>query len=419
VIARQIVHGLLSRIREGQLIVVEDGRRTAFGSGAPCGLVHVHSPELWTRLLHGGRGLAEAYRDGLWTSPDPTAVLRVAARNVHGLDAARRRLAPLREPYLRARSAFVRNTPRRARKDIEAHYDLGDDLFERMLDPTMMYSCALFDRPRMTLEEASLAKLELIYDKLDLQPQDHLLEIGTGWGSLAINAARARGCRVTTTTISRDQYETAVRRVRAAGLEDRVTVLLEDYRSLRGRFDKLVSVEMVEAVGWKDFDTFFARCSELLAPDGAMLLQAITIDDRAYRVERLSRSFIRTHIFPNGCLPSQEVIARCVARETDMRAVHMEDLTPHYAETLRLWRENFDASEDELEAAGYDERFRRLWRLYLCYCEAGFAEHRIGLAQVLLAKPRRRQPAVRPGYDRAAMRLEHPPAGVRSVVLSP
>jgi cyclopropane-fatty-acyl-phospholipid synthase len=386
--ARRIAFALLGRIREGRLTLVEDERRFVFGSGAPSAIVHVRAPELWPHLLHGGRGMAEAYADGLWDSPDPTAVLRVAARNITRLDAARRRLAPAREPYLRARQAFVRNTPGRSRKDIAAHYDLGDDLFERMLDPTMMYSCALFDEPGMTLEQASTAKLELIFDKLDLQPSDHLLEIGTGWGSLAVHAARTRGCRVTTTTISRDQHATAVRRVREAGLEDRVTVMLEDYRDLRGAYDKLVSVEMVEAVGWKDFDTFFAKCSDLLEPDGAMLLQAITMDDRAYRIERLSRSFIRTMIFPNGALPSQEVIARCIARATDMRGVHMEDFTPHYAETLARWRENLDAHAGELEARGYDERFRRLWRMYLCYCEAGFAEHRIGLTQALFAKPR-------------------------------
>ena len=395
-IARRIVLGLLSHIREGQLTVVEGGRRHVFGAGAPQAVVHVHAQEIWPRLLHGGRGLAEAYADGLWDSPDPTAVIRVAARNAVRLDAARRRLAPLREPWLRARSAFVRNTPRRSRRDIAAHYDLGDPLFERLLDPTMMYSCALFERPGMTLEDASRAKLELIFEKLDLQPGDHLLEIGAGWGSLAVEAARTRGCRVTTTTISRDQYDSALRRACEAGVEDRVTVLLQDYRELRGRFDKLVSVEMIEAVGWKDFDTFFARCSALLEPDGAMLLQAITIDDRAYRVERHSRSFIRTLIFPNGCLPSQEVIARCVAGETDMRSVHMEDLTPHYAETLRRWRENLEAHAAALDGDGYDERFRRLWRLYLCYCEAGFAERRIGLAQVLLAKPRWRPAATTP-----------------------
>jgi cyclopropane-fatty-acyl-phospholipid synthase len=391
--ARRVALGLLARIREGSLTVVEDGRRHLFGAGAPAALVHVRSDALWPHLLHGGRGMAEAYAAGLWDSPDLTAVLRVAARNVDRLDAARRRLAFAREPYLRARAAFVRNTPARSRRDIAAHYDLGDDLFERMLDPTMMYSCALFERPGMTLEQASEAKLDLICDKLALEPSDHLLEIGTGWGGLAVHAARTRGCRVTTTTISRDQHAAAVARVREAGLEDRVTVLMEDYRDLRGSYDKLVSVEMIEAVGWKDFGTFFARCSDLLAPDGAMLLQAITIDDRAYRVERHSRSFIRTLIFPNGCLPSQELVARCVAARTDLRAVHMEDLTPHYAETLRRWRQNVEAGEAELAARGYDERFRRLWRLYLSYCEAGFAEHRIGLMQTLLAKPRWRPAA--------------------------
>jgi cyclopropane-fatty-acyl-phospholipid synthase len=193
---------------------------------------------------------------------------------------------------------------------------------------------------------------------------------------------------VTTTTISREQHEVAVARVRDAGLEDRVTVLLDDYRDLRGQYDRLVSIEMIEAVGWKDFDTYFRCCSDLLALDGSMLLQAIVMDDRAYAVERASKSFIRTLIFPNGCLPSREIIARCVARHTDLHAVHLEDLTPHYAETLRRWRKNFDAAEERLEALGYDERFRRLWRLYLAYCEGGFAERRIGLVQTVLAKPR-------------------------------
>jgi cyclopropane-fatty-acyl-phospholipid synthase len=192
---------------------------------------------------------------------------------------------------------------------------------------------------------------------------------------------------VTTTTISRDQYETALARVERAGVGDRVTVLLEDYRDLTGHYDKLVSVEMIEAVGYKDFPTFFRCCSDLLRPDGAMLLQAITIDDRAYRVERISRSFIRTLVFPNGCLPSLEIISRCVARDTDLRTVGLDDFTPHYAETLKRWRENAEAAAGDLDASGYDERFRRLWRMYLCYCEAGFAERRIGLVQTLLAKP--------------------------------
>ncbi len=381
---RALVLGVLARMREGSLTVVEGGRRTELGRGAPHATIDVHSPRFWRALLRGSRGLAESYADGLWDSPDLTALIRLAARNAAQLDAPRRRLGPLREPYQRLRA--VRNTPRRSRQDIAAHYDLGNELFELMLDPTMMYSSARFTRPDMTLEQASLAKLELVCDKLALGPDDHVLEIGTGWGGFAVHAAATRGCRVTTTTLSDEQRAHALARVREAGVEDRVAVLARDYRELEGRYDKLVSIEMIEAVGWKDFGTFFERCSELLEPNGAMLLQAITIDDRAYAVERASKSFIRTHIFPNGCLPSVEVIARCVARRTDLRLTHFEDFGLDYAETLRRWRANLD--DDRLEALGYDERFRRLWRLYLSYCEAGFAERRIGVAQALLAKPR-------------------------------
>jgi cyclopropane-fatty-acyl-phospholipid synthase len=387
-LARSLVLSVLRRIEIGRLTLVEGGERRTFGHGAPEATVCVKDPKAYiSLLLKGSRGMAEAYRDGLWDSPDLTAVVRVAARNVSGIDAARRRLTPLREPLQRGRAAFRRNTPRRSRKDIEAHYDLGNELFALMLDPTMMYSGAVFERPQMTLEEASVAKLDRICDKLRLGPADHVLEIGTGWGGFAVHAAATRGCRVTTTTISKEQHDHAVARVRAAGLGDLVTVLQDDYRDLGGQYDKLVSVEMIEAVGWKDFDTFFRVCSDRLAPDGSMLLQAIVMDDRAYAVERAGKSFIRTLIFPNGCLPSRAVIARCVARDTDLQAVHLEDLTPHYAETLRRWGANFDAATTELEALGYDERFRRLWRLYLAYCEAGFAERRIGLIQTVLAKP--------------------------------
>jgi cyclopropane-fatty-acyl-phospholipid synthase len=386
-IARRLCLALLSRIREGSLTVVEGAGRREFGVGAPHATLEVHSPEFWTALLRGSRGLAESYADGLWDTPDLTAVIRVAARNASVIDEPRRRLTPLREPYQLARSALVRNTPLRSRRDIAAHYDLGNDLFELMLDPTMMYSSARFLRPGMTLEEASMAKLELACEKLDLRSSDHVLEIGTGWGGFAVHAALTRGCRVTTTTLSKEQRDHARARVREAGVGDRVTVLLDDYRDLRGTYDKLASIEMIEAVGWKDFGTFFARCGELLEPNGMMLLQAITIDDRAYMVERASKSFIRTHIFPNGCLPSVEVITRQVARRTDMRLVHLEDFGADYAETLRRWRANLEGSADRLEELGYDERFRRMWRMYLCYCEAGFDERRIGVAQALLAKP--------------------------------
>jgi cyclopropane-fatty-acyl-phospholipid synthase len=259
-----------------------------------------------------------------------------------------------------------------------------------MLDPTMMYSCALFDRPDMTLEEASVAKLKRICERLELGPEDHVIEIGTGWGGFAVHAAGTRGCRVTTTTISREQHDYAVAQVHRAGLDQLVTVLLDDYRDLTGTYDKLVSIEMIEAVGWRHFPTFFECCSQLLAPDGLMLLQAITIDDRAYEVEKAGSSFANTYVFPDGCLPSLEVIFRNVARSTDMQAVALEDLTPHYAETLRRWRDNFAANLRRVEELGYDKRFQRLWTLYLSWCEAGFAERRIGDVQLLLAKPRHR-----------------------------
>jgi cyclopropane-fatty-acyl-phospholipid synthase len=387
-LTRAIAYALLRRVRAGALTVLEEGRQPAtFGAGSPRATVHVRSPRAWRQFLRGSNGLAEAYARGLWDSPDPTAVVRVAARNAAALDRARARLAPLLAPGQRARALVNANTRRRRRRDIAAHYDLGNDLFELLLDPTMTYSCALFERPGMSLYEASLAKLERVCEKLDLRPTDRVLEIGSGWGAFALYAARTRGCRVTTTTISREQHRHALAQIARAGLQDRVEVLLEDYRDLRGRYDKLVSIEMIEAVGWRHFGTFFDCCSRLLAPDGVMLLQAITIDDRAYEVEKASRSFMNTYIFPNGCLPSLGAIERAVAQRTDMRLEQVEDITSNYVQTLRHWRANFEANLHRLAKLGYDKRFQRIWRLYLVYCEAGFAERRIGDLQLLMAKP--------------------------------
>jgi cyclopropane-fatty-acyl-phospholipid synthase len=391
VIARAIAERFLRRIGTGQLVVHENGTQRTYGSGPPAASVYVRSPEVWRKLLRGSRGFAESYFEGMWDSPDVTAVVRLAARNVGGLDRLRRRLSPLRAPFQWLTAIVAKTqTRRRARRSIAAHYDLGNDLFELMLDPTMMYSSALFERPGMSLEEASLAKLERVCERLQLGPDDHVVEIGSGWGGFAVHAAATRGCRVTTTTISQEQHDWAVAAVRRAGLEHLVTVLLEDYRDLAGTYDKLVSLEMIEAVGWRHFGTFFEKCSSLLAPDGLMLLQAITIDDRAYQVEKAGSSFINTYVFPDGCLPSLEVMSRCVARRTDMQAVGLEDLTPHYAETLRCWRANFLANLERAARLGYDRRFQRLWTLYLSWCEAGFAERRIGDVMMLLAKPRHR-----------------------------
>ena len=389
-LARRIAFALLERIGVGKITVVQDGASHTFGAGAPTAKLVVHDQRTWPMLLRGSRGLAESYSQGLWDSPDLVALIRLAARNVEALDRLRARLAPVRVPLQRLRGTVTSNTRRRSRRDIAAHYDLGNELFSRMLDPTMSYSCAVFERPGMTLEAAQIAKFERVCEKLELGSGDRLLEIGTGWGGLALYAAATRGCEVTTTTISKEQRDYAVSQIEQAGLTGLVKVLLEDYRDLRGRYDKLVSIEMIEAVGWQHFGIFFTQCSRLLEPDGAMLLQAITIDDRAYEVEKAAKSFINTYIFPNGCLPSLEVITREVARRTDMQTLQLEDLTPHYVETLRRWRESFTTSAAELEQLGYDERFQRLWTLYLAYCEAGFAERRICEVQILFAKPHRR-----------------------------
>ena len=390
-LSRRVVLRLLRGLRGGELTLLEGHTRHVFGRVDPQRplrvSVTVHSLGFYPALLRGSIGLAESYMARWWDCADLVGLTQIAALNVRVLDRVRAACAVVLVPLQRWARWLRKNTIGRARRQIAAHYDLGNDLFSLFLDPTMMYSCAIFETPHATLEDASLTKLRRVCEKLDLGPGDHVLEIGTGWGGFAVFAAEHYGCRVTTTTISEEQHAYALARVREAGLTDRITVLAEDYRSLGGRYDKLVSIEMIEAVGWQAFGTYFRRCSELLKPDGAMLLQAITIDDRAYSVEKAGRSFINTYIFPGGCLPSLEVISRSVARCTDLRQVHLEDITPHYAETLRHWRENFLAAAPRLAELGYDERFRRLWELYLAYCEGGFRERRIQDVQIMLAKP--------------------------------
>jgi cyclopropane-fatty-acyl-phospholipid synthase len=387
--ARAIAIRLLRRLRGGQLTVVApDGQTLRFGEPSSLATtVTIRDPRAWREWLRGSYGMASSYADGMWECDNLVVLTRIAARNVAALDRLRARLAPVRLPIQRLTRRVHTPTIRRSRRQIAAHYDLGNDLFATFLDETMMYSSAYFPSPEATLLEASLAKLDRVCSKLDLRPEDHLLEIGTGWGGLAVHAAGRYGCRVTTTTISREQYDLAVERVREAGLEHRVTVLLEDYRNLTGSYDKLVSIEMIEAVGWRYFDTYFRRCAELLKANGAMLLQAITIDHSAFEVEKDGRSFMKDLIFPGGCLPSLEVIGRCVARTGVLRTVDVEDITPHYVRTLRCWRERFEAATTRLEELGYDARFRRLWRMYLCYSEAGFAERRIQDVHVLITKP--------------------------------
>ncbi len=380
---------LLGRVRSGRIEIVEAGRRRCFGpDGAELrATVTIRDPAAWRGPLRGSIGLGEAYLEGLWETDDLVALLRIAAREVSARSRLRRAIHRLRGFLHRLRRLVPENSRRGARENIAAHYDLGNDLFSAFLDQRMMYSCAQFRRAGASLEQAQLAKLERICAKLELGPDDHLLEIGTGWGGLAVHAAREHGCRVTTTTISSEQHRLARERVREAGLDDRVTVLFEDYRDLRGSYDKLVSIEMIEAVGWQHFDEFFQRCDALLAPGGLMFLQAITIDDDLYEAEKASRSFANTHVFPGGCLPSKGTIASCLARVTSLRQIWFEDITADYPPTLAAWRQRFLAAWDRLRTQGYDEHFRRFWVFYLTLSEAGFREGRIGDVQTLLAKP--------------------------------
>jgi cyclopropane-fatty-acyl-phospholipid synthase len=384
--------GALRRLRGGRLELVEPGGATRRFGDADADLaarLEIHSQSFYRAVLGGSLGLGAAYRDGIWDSDDLVALIRIATRNMGALDRWRRRLHPVLSPLERTLWRVPRNSRGAARKHISTHYDLGDDLFALYLDESMMYSSAVFPDPEATLAEAQEHRLERICRALELNPDDHLLEIGTGWGAMAVHAASRYGCRVTTTTISSQQRDGALRRIRDAGVEDRVTVLLEDYRDLRGRYSKLVSLEMIEAVGWQYFDTFFRRCSELLDPDGLFFLQAIVIDDRLYEVEKAARSFANALIFPGGCLPSTEVIQRCISKQTDLSTVWLEEIGAHYARTLELWRERFVANSDLAAELGYDEPFRRLWTLWLAMSEAGFRERRLRDVQMLFAKPRR------------------------------
>jgi cyclopropane-fatty-acyl-phospholipid synthase len=384
-IARTLASAGLGLLREGRIEIVDAAWRKGFGpTGAPLqATVRVHHPGFWRALTNGSTRLAECYAAGGWDCDDLVTLVRIGARELPRVDVIRRPFVPVRNALTR----IPRNTRAGARRAIASHYDRGNEMFRLFLDKTMTYSCAVWESPEATLREAQETKLDRVCRKLELTPDDHVVEIGTGWGSFALHAAGEYGCRVTTTTISNEQHALATERVRDAGLDDRVTVLLEDYRDLHGRFSKLASIEMIEAVGWQYFDTFFASCSRLLEPDGLMLLQAIVVDDRAFEIEKASRSFIKDLIFPAGCLPSVEAISRSTRRATDMRVLDLEDITAGYPRTLHTWRENLRRNADRATELGYDRRFQRLWELYFLWCEGGFMERRIGDVQVLLAKP--------------------------------
>ena len=389
---RNALLGQLQKLQRGEITLLEDGKRHHFGTrGAEypfAATIEVRHPQFWADAAFGGTvGAGESYIHGHWRCSELVALVRIMVANREMTSDVEGGLAFVTAPLRRILHWMNRNSRDGSQRNSAAHYDLGNDFFQLFLDETMAYSCGIFEHEDASMYAASIAKFDAACRQLQLKPTDHLLEIGTGWGGLAIHAARHYGCRVTTTTISKEQYELAKQRVAAAGLADRIELRLDDYRDLQGQYDKLVSIEMIEAVGHHFLQGYLAKCSSLLRADGALLIQAITIQDQLYAAALGNVDFIQRFVFPGSFIPSITVIADATARATDMKLFHLRDIGPHYATTLRKWREAFFASIDKVRALGYPEQFIRLWDYYLCYCEGGFAERQLGDVQMLLVKP--------------------------------
>jgi cyclopropane-fatty-acyl-phospholipid synthase len=394
-VARATVHKILKNLKIGRMVIEEDGEIYTFGQDpSETDLIvnaTVYNPAVYTDVLFNGTiGSGESYMLGYWTTPDLLKVIRLFVLNMAVIDKMDKRFSIVGSVSSLAYRLLKRNTKNGSRRNIGAHYDLGNNFFDLFLDPQMMYSSAVYPTWQSTLDEAAEHKLKAVCEKLQLSERDHLLEIGTGWGGMAVYAAKNYGCKVTTTTISRQQYEHAKQWIVREGLQDQVELLLKDYRDLDGKYDKLVSIEMIEAVGHRYYANYFKKCSSLLRENGLMLIQAITIPDQRYQQAKKAVDFIQKYIFPGGCLPSHEVIVKNVSRQTDLQITHMEDITAHYARTLADWRQRFTARLDEVKAQGFNNTFIKMWEFYLCYCEGGFRERVIGTAQFVFAKPEAR-----------------------------
>lgn len=389
-LSRRFVLSSLGRFPHGSITLIEpNGETTVLGQGAPAARLEVCDWRAYRLLFSGGGlGAGEAYMEGLWRSDDLVQVVRFFAANIVAMQQLDKGLARMAAPARKLLHYWNRNSVRGSKRNISAHYDLGNDFFSLFLDPTMMYSSAVFDASTQTLEQASLAKLDLICEKLALKPDHHLLEVGTGWGGMAIHAAQRYGCRVTTTTISREQYVYTCERVRELGLEQQVTVLEQDYRALSGQYDRIVSVEMIEAVGHEFLPTYFSTLEKMLKPDGLILIQAITIPEQRYDYALRNVDFIKRYIFPGGFLPSVTQLCRQVAAQTQWVVQDIEDIGRDYGMTLFHWRERFLAQREAVRAQGFDERFCRMWDYYLAYCQGAFEERAISTVQFLAAGPR-------------------------------
>ena len=392
--ARNLLKQQLNKLQYGSLRITDEWGVWEVGDKSNrVGAIHVNIEVSNARfyldmLLAGSNGAAGAYRDGYWQCDNLKDAFRLLLKNAEQMDGLDNiGAAAIGNWWLKRRHKQRSNTRQGSRQNIHAHYDLGNDLFELFLDKTMTYSAGIFKDETTTLEQASIEKLDRICRKLDLKPSDHIIEIGTGWGSFSMHAATYYGCHVTTTTISEEQYKLAKQRIYAAGLHDRIELLLCDYRDLNGQFDKLVSIEMIEAVGQEFLPDYFNKCASLLKPNGQMCLQAITMPDQRYDRYLKTTDFIQQFIFPGCCVPSLNAIINATTQATDFSVFHIEDIGPSYATTLRHWLNNFMAQKQRVLDLGYDEAFIRLWEYYLCYCEAGFEERYTGDLQIVFNKP--------------------------------
>lgn len=395
-LARRQVFSRLKNLKKGRLTLIENGQKFEFGHDKSiAATITVNDAHFYGEIAFGGSiGAGEAYMLGYWSADNLTDVIRMMAANQQVMDTLEGGYQWASKPILKVLHWLNRNTADGSRKNIAAHYDLGNDFFKLWLDSNMMYSSAIFTPLDMSLEAASNKKLRVICDKLDLKPTDHVVEIGTGWGGFAIYAASYYGCKVTSTTISQQQFDLANQRVIAANLQDKITLLFNDYRDLKGQFNKLVSIEMIEAVGHQFYDTYFAKCASLLKPDGMALIQAITIADQRFEAAKNSVDFIQRYIFPGSNIPSITAMLKSITKVSDMRLYDCEDIGPHYATTLRKWRENFLSQLPAVRQQGYSEEFIKMWEFYLCYCEGGFAERVLGDVHLLLVKPENRREAL-------------------------
>jgi len=391
--AKRLLFRLGPHLQHGQIILEEGEARHVFGQVSPAypqpAVLRVQDPAFYGDAIFGGViGITESYIDGRWTTDDLPALIRIVMHNEALYSALDRGMGSVWQPFRNLLHAFRHNSEKGSRKNIMAHYDLGNDFFSLFLDETMAYSSAYFPSEDASLTEASRAKFDRLCRRLELHSGDHLLEIGTGWGGFAMHAAREYGCKVTTTTISPSQRDWVEERIRQAGLSQQVEVLGLDYRKLAGQYDKLVSIEMIEAVGHQYLDTFFACCGKLLRPHGLMALQAITIPNRRYAVHKRKATFINQYVFPGSCLPSDTAMCQSVTRGSDLELMVKEDITAHYVKTLALWRSRFMTKVEQVRKFWPGEAFIRTWDLYFASCEAGFAERDISVGQYLFAKPK-------------------------------